>query len=104
MTNLAMATPSMSKRARPVLERVAVPISTRNPADDHGSFRFVEHLADLGRETREIEGLYNQLYARIESALMDDRILRITRREKDFQIATELSSFVCDLSAIEWSG
>jgi hypothetical protein len=66
-----------------------------------GSFHRVEHLADLGRETGEIEGLHDQLYARIEAALMDDRILRITRREKDFQIASELSSFICYLSAIE---
>jgi PLD-like domain len=41
-----------------------------------GSFRFVEHLADLGRETGEIEWLYDQLYARVESALMYDRAAR----------------------------
>jgi hypothetical protein len=44
-----------------------------------------------------------ELDAGIESALMDDRVLCITRREKDFQIASELSSFICDLSAIEGS-
>jgi hypothetical protein len=79
------------------------PSVVRNPEFCHASFRFVEHLADLGRETGEIEGLHDQLDAGIESALMDDRVLRITRREKDFQITSELSSFICYLTAIEWS-
>ena len=71
--------------------------------DNQGSFRFLKHLADLGRETGEIEGLDDQLEAGIAAALMDDRILRITRREKDLQIASELSGFICYLSAIERS-
>ena len=70
--------------------------------DNRGSFRFVKHLADLGCETGEIEGLHDQLDTGIESALMDDRVLRITRREKDLQIASNLSGFSCYLSAIEW--
>jgi hypothetical protein len=82
-------------------------IKALSPADvaiaKDRSFRFVEYLADLGRETGKIEGLYDQLNARVESTLMDYRILRITSREKDFQIVSELSSLVCYLSAIEWS-
>jgi hypothetical protein len=70
----------------------------RDRIDNQGSFRFVEHLADLGRETGEVERLHDQLDAGIESALMDDRILRITGREKDFQIASELSP-----SAAAWT-
>ena len=49
--------------------------------DNQGSFRFLEHLANLRRETGEVEGLHDQLDAGIGSALMDDRVLRIARRE-----------------------